>query len=199
MSSPAHAARLVVFAAGAALALPAFSAIAHAQAPTPPPAPPAAAPAATAPANSLARQLGLSVYPAKGQTPEQQATDEKACSDWAQQQTGLDLNAAPPNADSAAKAAKAATDSATTGAAVGGAARGAVAGVAIGAIAGDAGKGAAIGATAGALGGRQARKQAGRNAAASGQKQAAATHDAKLNEIKKAMSVCLEGKGYTAK
>ena len=85
-------------------------------------------------ASSPAKQVGLLVYPAKGQTAEVQAADEKACYDWAQQQTGHDLNTPPPNADSAGKAAKAKTDSATTGAAVGGAAKGAVAGVAIGAI-----------------------------------------------------------------
>jgi len=150
-------------------------------------------------ASSPAKQVGLLVYPAKGQTAEVQAADEKACYDWAQQQTGHDLNTPPPNADSAGKAAKAKTDSATTGAAVGGAAKGAVAGVAIGAIAGDAGKGAAIGAVAGGVGGRRAKKNAGAQAENAGKQQAAASHDAKIGAIKKAMAACLEGKGYSAK
>jgi hypothetical protein len=143
--------------------------------------------------------VGLLVYPAKGQTAEVQAADEKACYDWAQQQTGHDLNTPPPNADSAGKAAKAKTDSATTGAAVGGAAKGAVAGVAIGAIAGDAGKGAAIGAATGAVAGRRGRKRAEAQAEQSGANQAVAVANDKVVQFKKAMSVCLEGKGYTVK
>ena len=164
-------------------------------------APALAARAQTPPAaaSSPAKQVGLLVYPAKGQTADVQATDEKACYDWAQQQTGLSASTPAPNADSAGKAAKAKTDSATTGAAVGGAAKGAVAGVAIGAIAGDAGKGAAIGAVAGAAGGRRAKKSAGKQAEAAGQQEAAATQAAKMEALKKAMAACLEGKGYTAK
>ena len=185
--SSSHAARLIATAVCAALTALALAAPAHAQ---------QATPAAGA---SPAKQLGLSVYPSKQQSAEQQATDERECLEWAQQQTGLNLNAPAPNADSAAKATKASTDSATRGAAVGGAARGAVAGVAIGAIAGDAGKGAAIGATAGAIGGRRARKSASAQAEVAGEKQAAASQNAKLGELKKSMSVCLEGRGYSAK
>ena len=57
---------------------------------------------------------GLIVYPAGGQTPEQQARDEQACHAWAQQQAGP--SAPAPSADSAAKAGKAKADSATRGA-----------------------------------------------------------------------------------
>ena len=110
---------------------------------------PAQQPAQPPVTKSPAASLGISVYPAKGQTPERQANDEQECYAWAQQQTGVDPTA-KANTDSAA-ASKAKMDSATTGAAVGGAARGAVAGVAIGAVAGDAGTGAAVGATAGAI------------------------------------------------
>ena len=176
--SSSHAARLIATAVCAALTALALAAPAHAQ---------QATPAAGA---SPAKQLGLSVYPSKQQSAEQQATDERECLEWAQQQTGLNLNTPAPNADSAAKATKASTDSAT---------RGAVAGVAIGAIAGDAGKGAAIGATAGAIGGRRARKSASAQAEVAGEKQAAASQNAKLGELKKSMSVCLEGRGYSAK
>ena len=37
---------------------------------------------------SLSGKLGLVVFPAKEQTKEQQATDEKACYDWSKEQTG---------------------------------------------------------------------------------------------------------------
>ena len=42
------------------------------------------------------------VYPAKGQTPEQQKSDEAACYTWAVQQTGFDP-AKPPAQQQAAK------------------------------------------------------------------------------------------------
>ena len=83
---------------------------------------------------SLNKNLGLYVFPAKDQKPDQQATDEQACYSWAVQQSGIDpLNMQATKPDSVAKG--------PDGSAVKGAAKGAVAGVAIGAIAGDAGKG----------------------------------------------------------
>ena len=70
------------------------------------------------------------VYPANGQTLDQQANDEAACRTWAQQQTGVYPNQAPPGY----------YGNSNTGAPVlGGAARGAAIGAVGGAIAGDAG------------------------------------------------------------
>jgi len=162
-----------------------------------PAAQPTAAPAA-APA-SPASQLGLYVFPSKDQTKDQQLADEQQCWAWAKDQTKIDPATLHANTDSAARAAQAKTDSATKGAAVGGAARGAVGGAAIGAIAGDAGTGAAIGAAAGAVGGRRARKQASAQAAqavaASSQQQVAQ----QVATFKKAMTACLEGRGYSVK
>jgi len=156
-----------------------------------------AAVAAQQPAPPTIQQLGLFVYPAKGQTKDQQTLDEKACSDWAVSQ-GAD---ASKQADVAAsgQAAKAQAAEATTGAAVVGAAKGAAGGAAIGAIAGDAGKGAAIGAVAGAMGGRRAKKQAEAQAQKQGEAQAAAYNQQQIDAYKKAVSACLEGKGYTVK
>jgi len=57
---------------------------------------PPAAPATSAATPSPAQQLGLSVYAAKQQPREQQATDESECLAWAEQQTGLKMPAAPP-------------------------------------------------------------------------------------------------------
>jgi hypothetical protein len=155
---------------------------------------------AHAQAASPAGQLGMFPFPAKDQSKEQQATDEKACYDWAQQQTGIDpVAAANPNTEAAAAAAKASMDSATTGAAVKGAAAGAAGGAIVGAIAGDTGEGAAIGAVAGAFRGRRAKKQAENQAAQQGAQAAKAQGNAQLETFKKAMGSCLEGKGYTVK
>jgi len=95
------------------------------------------------------------VYPAKGQSAQQQSKDDAECYAWAKQTTGIDpavVASSPPPQN--------------TGPAVGGgervrgAVRGAAGGGAIGAIAGDAGQGAGIGAVAGAMaGGRKARQQ----------------------------------------
>ena len=159
---------------------------------------PSAAAPTQGPAPTLT-QIGMVIYPAKGQTPEQQTADEGACTQWAEAQTGLKLQAGKVNTDSAAQAAAAQTAQATQGAAVGGAARGAVGGAAIGAIAGDAGTGAAIGAAAGAMGGRRARKQAEAQAGQAGAQQAEAQNQAAIDTFKKAASVCLEGRGYTVR
>lgn len=149
---------------------------------------------------SPAAQLGMFPYPAKSQTKEQQATDEKACYDWAGQQTGIDpVAAANPNTEAAAAAAQAKADSATKGAAVKGAAAGAAGGAVVGAIAGDAGEGAAIGAVAGVVKGRRAKKQVEKQAAQQGAQAAKAQGNAQLDTFKKAMGSCLEGKGYTVK
>jgi hypothetical protein len=143
------------------------------------------------------KSIGLMVYPAKGQKPDQQAADEAACTAWAENQTGLVLSGGKVNVDSAAKASQQKTAEATQGAAVVGAAKGAAAGAAIGAIAGDAGAGAAIGAVAGAMGGRRAKKQAEQQAASKGAQQAQAQGQAATDQFKKAAGVCLEGRGYT--
>jgi len=144
-------------------------------------------------------QLGLFIYPAKGQTPEQQKLDEDACYGWAETQTGLTMGSGTVNTDSAAKASQEKAAEATQGAAVVGAAKGAAAGAAIGAIAGDAGKGAAIGAVAGAAGGRRAKKGAEQQAAQAGAQQATQTNQQMTDTFKKAAGACMEGRGYTVK
>ena len=141
--------------------------------------------------------IGLVIYPAQGNTPEQQQADEAACTDWAEAQTGLSIQAGSVDTDAAAAAAQSEAADATTGAAVGGAARGAVAGVAIGAIAGDAGTGAAIGAVAGGIRGRRAKKSVEASASYAGADAAVEQNAAAVDQFKKAASVCLEGRGYT--
>lgn len=130
-------------------------------------------------AGSAIAQQGLMVYPAKGQSPDQQSKDQYECNQWAIQQSGFD----PANPQAAG------TGTSGTGREVlRGGARGAAAGAAIGAIAGDAGKGAAIGATAGGLGRGMKKRSESRNAPPPGQA-----------NYQKAMAACLEGRGYSVK
>jgi hypothetical protein len=149
-----------------------------------------AAPPATA--NGVAKSLGLIIYPAKGQTADQQSTDEQQCYDWAKTQTGIDPQAPPP------AAAPVESQESKGGQRVRGAARGAAAGAVIGEVAdNDADEGAKVGAAAGAIaGGRQARqdKKAQEEQAKS---QAQATQTERQTTFKKAMGTCLQGRGYT--
>lgn len=130
------------------------------------------------------------VYPAKGQSPETQKSDEAACYSWAVQQTGFDP-AKPPPQQAAAKPPTTATGT-TPGAGARGAVRGAVVGEIVG---GDAGAGAAAGAVA-ARG--QSRRQ---NAAAAqqGQQQQQANTQQQQAGFAKARAACLEGRGYSVK
>jgi hypothetical protein len=127
------------------------------------------------------------VYPAKGQSPQQQKKDEGECHTWAVQQSKYDPANPPP-----AAAAPASKTGPTAGSGARGAARGAVVGEVVG---GDAGAGAAAGAVA-ARG--QSRRQ--NNAQAQQQQQAAAQQqNAGLTAYQKARAACLEGRGYTVK
>ena len=157
------------------------------------------APAPAPAAKPTLAQLGLFIYPAKGQAPDKQKADETACYQWAETQTGLTASTGSVNTEAAAQAAKQQAAQQTQGAAVAGAAKGAVAGVAIGAIAGDAGQGAAIGAVAGAIGGRRKKKAAEAQAAQAGAQQATQANQQAIDTFKKAAAACLEGRGYTVK
>ena len=141
---------------------------------------------------TIAKGLGLYVFPTKDQDQKTQDADEMACYKWAKEQTGYDpIN--PPEI----KAAQ--VDKSVDGTAVVGAAGGAAAGAAIGAIAGDAGKGAAIGAVVGGLRGRRA-KVMGDHAEQQHNEQAAAAKSKELTDnFAKAFTACMEGKGYTVK
>ena len=137
------------------------------------------------------------IFPAKGQTPEQQEQDQLAAYNWATQQTGWDPYKAAGQHVEKAEATEAAS-AATRGAAVGGAARGALVGVTVGAIAGDAGEGAAIGAAAGGMGaGMRARKT--RKKLEAGTESSATDYQVKFVDWDKHFVAAMEGKGYTVK
>ena len=136
--------------------------------------------------HAMAQQKPIA-YPAKGQTAEQQSKDDAECNGWAKQTTGID-----PVAVASTPAQAQPTQG---GQRVRGAARGAAGGAVIGAIAGDAGAGAGIGAVVGTMsGGRQARQDqaAAQNQAQSQKSQVMATYY-------RAVTACMEGKGYTIK
>jgi hypothetical protein len=128
------------------------------------------------------------VYPAKGQSAQQQGNDDGACYVWAKQTTGIDPALLAPPAQ--------ATGPATGGGErAKGALRGAAGGAIIGGIAGDASDGAAIGAVVGTMaGGHRARQ----NQEAQNQ-QAQAQHQQQINTFYRAYAACMEGRGYTIK
>ncbi len=119
------------------------------------------------------------VYPAKGQSPEKQKSDEAACYQWAVQQTGFDP-AKPPPAP--------AQPAGPTGARV----RGAAAGATVGAITGNDRSDAAV---AGAVGAASAQRGQKRQQAKAEQQQTSQQQAS----FQKARGVCLEGRGYTVK
>lgn len=129
----------------------------------------------------------LYVYPAQGQSQEQQATDKGACMQFATQQTGFDPMATPTATS---------PEPQQQGGAARGAIGGALLGTAIGAIAGDTGEGAAIGAVSGGLFGGMRRNKS-RNQQEQWAQQQAAQQQAGRDNFNRAYAACLQGRGYT--
>ncbi len=129
----------------------------------------------------------LFIYPSQGQSQEQQNRDRYECHTWAVQQAGFDPTRS---------AAPAPSQQATEGGVLRGGARGATVGVIGGAIAGDPGKGAAIGAATGALvGGFRRRDQQRRQEQE--QRNYAQAQSEQHGAYNRAMTACLQGRGYT--
>ena len=142
-------------------------------------------------------QTEVVFYPNKGQGPEQQDRDRYECYLWAYQQTGFDPSApyllphqriqiqadAPPGHDTAA-----------------GAATGAILGAVV-SDPGHAAKGAAVGAVIGAMLGAasDAERQQYQNQEQRLDKSARIKIENQASSYRRAMSACLEGKGYTVK
>ena len=141
---------------------------------------------------ALNKKLDVYVFPADGQTQDQQNEDQNYCYKWAKDQSGVDPMD-PPKVEAQQ------VDQGPDGSAVRGAAKGAAVGAAIGAITGDAGQGAGVGAVAGAVGGHRtgrARRHMGQAAANA---EADNSEQSMMNSFKKAYEVCLQGKNYTVK
>jgi hypothetical protein len=131
------------------------------------------------------------VYPANGQSPEQQRTDTTECHGWAQQTTGVNpvalaesmANSPPPPQQQ--------------GRLFGGAARGALFGTLIGGAAGGHwGEGAGIGALVGTMGSgmRMRREQQQASMQQEGTQKQASSQLAVYN---RAVAACMTGRGYT--
>ena len=138
------------------------------------------------------------VYPARGQSPQQESFDKADCFNWAVQQTGF--NPSNPQVVIPPPPAPQYGGGFMGGGMLGGAAGGAAIGAAGGAIAGNAAQGAAIGAAAGAVFGllRRAREE---------QEQQQQQHyyqsqvQATMGQVRaawgRAYQACLTGRGYT--
>ncbi len=145
---------------------------------------------------TIAMAQDFFIYPAKGQSQDQQEKDKYECYQWGKGQTGFDPMAAPratapPPAQEEQK-----------GGLFRGATRGAITGLAVGAIAGDAGKGAAIGAAGGGLIGgmrRSDQKRGEEHKQDQWAQDQANQYAAKRNSYNRAYTGCLEGRGYTVK
>jgi len=155
---------------------------------------------------TLAATMSVFVFPAQGQTPEQQSKDEVECYNWAVGNVGSDpfeLSKTSEQAQQQAEKEKQQAKQATQGAGASGAVKGAAAGALIGEIASDdPGKGAAYGAAAGLIASRRRAKRSQQQASAQADQKAAQTQKATAAQIegfKKAFSVCLEAKSYMVK
>lgn len=161
---------------------------------TAPPPQPAALPP---PPNTSVR-----FYPSQGQSPDRQDRDKYECNGWAVKQSGFDpsLPNVPPHLQIQVAAVEPPVG---TGVAVG-----AVAGAALGAAVSrpwESGQGALVGAIAGALIGGiadSARLEQQRAAAANGAdttNSRAALLEHMASNYRRAMTACLEGRGYTVR
>ena len=134
------------------------------------------------------------IYPARGQSPQQEQFDKGQCYVWAVQQSGFDP--ANPQVATGPPPAPSPPEGGLFRGAAGGAALGAIGG----AIGGNAGEGAAIGAGAGALFGlmRRARwteeQQQQQQSYVAQQQSALAQGHAAYN---RAFGTCMTGRGYT--
>jgi len=136
----------------------------------------------------------LYIYPSKGQSQSQQDKDRYECHTWAVQQTGFDPSKPPAPSSNPATSSQYQPSQPHV---LKGAARGAALGAVGGAIAGDAGKGAGAGAAMGGLAGgfrRRDERMQQANSQKAAQSDAASSQRTSYN---RAMSACLQGRGYT--
>ena len=136
-------------------------------------------------------QTDMFIYPAKGQNQAQQDKDRYECHSWAVQQTGFD-----PSKPQSASSQSTQQRSSSSAPVLQGAGRGAALGAVGGAITGSAGKGAAAGAAMGGMvGGFRRRDEKLREA--DRRADAAAVSNPGRPAYMRAMSACLQGRGYT--
>jgi len=134
----------------------------------------------------------LYIYPAKGQSAEQQDKDKFECYNWAKNDTGFDPMALPTTSSAPPSGQKKS----------GGAVTGALGGAVLGGILGDSGKSAKRGAVAGGLIGGV--RQSSQNTKteqkrADWERKESANYANNRNNYNRAYSACLEGRGYTVR
>jgi hypothetical protein len=130
------------------------------------------------------------VYPAKGQSEQQQEQDQFECHEWATKDTGVDPVALAEQ--------KLGTPSGGQKEGMGGSARGAAVGAAGGAMEGDAAAGAARGVGIGRMVSVLRAKRQLREQQSANESEAASTK-AQLDKYDRAYAACLTGRGYTVK
>ena len=139
---------------------------------------------------AVSAQTDMYIYPGKGQNQAQQDKDRYECHSWAVQQTGFDpskMQGASPQSPQRQSSPPPVLQ---------GAARGAALGAVGGAITGKAGKGAAAGAEmGGVVGGFRRRDERVRQADTIADAQSASNPG--RSAYMRAMSACLQGRGYT--
>lgn len=146
----------------------------------------------------------LFVYPAAEQSDTELADDRFACHQWAVAESGFDPSSlddeAPPKVVRVPV-----PENSKRGATAKGAAVGAIAGGVIGATDDEVGKGAAIGAVLGTVVGATIEQEGQREAEAQAGEEAEALAESKSqralrrSNYRRAISACLEGKGYVVR
>ncbi|HHH43704.1 MAG TPA: hypothetical protein ENK49_06165 [Gammaproteobacteria bacterium] len=138
----------------------------------------------------------LMIYPAKGQSSQQQEKDKFECYGFAKSQSGFDPMA-PPTTTTAPPPKEAPQGGVGRGA-VGGALGGAL----VGAITGNTKKGAAVGAVGGGLLGgarRSEQKQRETHKQQQWEQREVQNYAQNRNNYNRAYAACLEGRGYTVR
>jgi hypothetical protein len=136
------------------------------------------------------------VYPLKNQSDAQQDRDRYECHSWAVKQTGYDPSRAYPNNPTSLDPQPYRPSQPHV---LKGAGRGAALGAVGGAITGNAGKGAAAGAAMGGMAGGFKRLDERRGQAAQQQSNVASAAASQQANYSRAISACLEGRGYSVK
>jgi|MEHZ01.5.fsa_nt_MEHZ011551434.1_53 hypothetical protein len=157
--------------------------------------------------SGLAIAQDLYVYPAEGQSDEQLGSDRYECHSWAAQESDFDptdFGEEPPSTVRVPTIANQSEGATRTGAIVG-----ATAGAVIGSQEADAGKGAVLGAVIGSMIGgvveEQGRQDADQQAAAEVARQSEEINRTKAeralrqSNYRRALTACLEGRGYSVK
>jgi len=133
-------------------------------------------------------------YPTQGQSPEQQDRDRYECYNWAVKQTGFDPSRSLPQRERVAVVPSRAPGETTVGAAITGAIIGAMV-----SNPRNAGGGAIVGAAAGGLLGAAAENSQQQRVEQIQTRRGDARQRRDAAEYRRAMSACLEGRGYSVK